>query len=159
MQEDKESVFDAAEALELSIAAMTGMIEGLEANVDKMRQAAGSGYSTATDLADWLVREAGLPFREAHHVTGRAVALPAGTARSTTCRWPNCRNSIPASPGSHRPFRGEVGRKRTSFGGRPHRRCGARSTCGRNGCRMGERVQDRPSRLSTAMGSSVRYDA
>jgi argininosuccinate lyase len=75
MQEDKEQVFDAAESLELSIAAMTGMIRDLKVNAQSMRAAAGSGHSTATDLADWLVREAGLPFREAHHVTGRAVAL------------------------------------------------------------------------------------
>ncbi|MCY6383644.1 argininosuccinate lyase [Hoeflea prorocentri] len=75
MQEDKEQVFDAAETLELAIAAMTGMISDLKVLNDGMKAAAGSGYSTATDLADWLVREAGLPFREAHHVTGRAVAL------------------------------------------------------------------------------------
>ncbi len=75
MQEDKEAVFDAASALEISLAAMTGMISDLAVNKDAMRNAAGSGYSTATDLADWLVREAGLPFRDAHHVTGKAVAL------------------------------------------------------------------------------------
>jgi len=75
MQEDKEAVFDAAETLELMIAAMTGMIGDMTINTDAMKRAAGSGFSTATDLADWLVREAGLPFREAHHVTGRAVAL------------------------------------------------------------------------------------
>jgi len=75
MQEDKEGVFDAAETLELCLAAMTGMISDMTVNTDAMKHAAGSGYSTATDLADWLVREAGLPFRDAHHVTGRAVAL------------------------------------------------------------------------------------
>jgi argininosuccinate lyase len=75
MQEDKEAVFDAAETLDLMIAAMTGMVGDLAVNEAAMRNAAGAGYSTATDLADWLVREAGLPFREAHHVTGRAVAL------------------------------------------------------------------------------------
>ena len=75
MQEDKEQVFDAAESLELAIAAMTGMVRDLTVNAERMKAAAGSGYSTATDLADWLVREAGLPFRDAHHVTGRAVAL------------------------------------------------------------------------------------
>ncbi|WP_208249588.1 argininosuccinate lyase [Rhizobium sp. T1470] len=75
MQEDKEQVFDAAESLELAIAAMTGMVRDLTINTARMKAAAGSGYSTATDLADWLVREAGLPFRDAHHVTGRAVAL------------------------------------------------------------------------------------
>ncbi|AWM26252.1 argininosuccinate lyase [Sinorhizobium fredii] len=75
MQEDKEQVFDAAESLELAIAAMTGMVRDMTVRADRMKAAAGSGYSTATDLADWLVREAGLPFRDAHHVTGRAVAL------------------------------------------------------------------------------------
>jgi len=75
MQEDKEQVFDAAESLELAISAMTGMVRDMTVNTARMKAAAGSGYSTATDLADWLVREAGLPFRDAHHVTGRAVAL------------------------------------------------------------------------------------
>jgi argininosuccinate lyase len=75
MQEDKEAVFDAAETLDLMIAAMTGMISDLTVNEAAMKKAAGAGYSIATDLADWLVRKAGLPFREAHHVTGRAVAL------------------------------------------------------------------------------------
>ncbi|QKV20120.1 argininosuccinate lyase [Oricola thermophila] len=75
MQEDKEAVFDAAESLELALAAMTGMVADMTVNARAMKKAAGSGYSTATDLADWLVRELGIPFREAHHVTGRAVAL------------------------------------------------------------------------------------
>ncbi len=75
MQEDKEAVFDAAETLELMLAAMTGMISDLDVDAKAMKKAAGSGYSTATDLADWLVRELKIPFREAHHVTGRAVAL------------------------------------------------------------------------------------
>ena len=74
MQEDKEAVFDAAETLDLMLAAMTGMVGDMQIDTASMKRAAGSGYSTATDLADWLVREAGLPFREAHHVTGRAVA-------------------------------------------------------------------------------------
>ncbi|WEX10096.1 argininosuccinate lyase [Chelativorans sp. AA-79] len=75
MQEDKEAVFDAAETLDLMLAAMTGMVGDIEVSAAAMKKAAGSGFSTATDLADWLVREADLPFREAHHVTGRAVAL------------------------------------------------------------------------------------
>jgi argininosuccinate lyase len=75
MQEDKEAVFDAAETLDLMLAAMTGMVRDLTVNEVAMKRAAGSGYSTATDLADWLVRDLGIPFREAHHVTGRAVAL------------------------------------------------------------------------------------
>ncbi|WP_246333154.1 argininosuccinate lyase [Aureimonas mangrovi] len=75
MQEDKEQVFDAVDSLALALAAITGMVRDLEVNASKMRAAAGAGFSTATDLADFLVREAGLPFREAHHVTGRIVAL------------------------------------------------------------------------------------
>ncbi|EXL10443.1 argininosuccinate lyase [Aquamicrobium defluvii] len=75
MQEDKEAVFDAAETLDLMLAAMTGMVRDMTVNAAAMKKAAGSGFSTATDLADWLVRELGIPFREAHHVTGRAVAL------------------------------------------------------------------------------------
>jgi argininosuccinate lyase len=75
MQEDKEGVFDAGASLVLAIAAMNGMICDSTINKSEMKKAAGSGYSIATDLADWLVREAGLPFRQAHHITGRAVAL------------------------------------------------------------------------------------
>ncbi|MBV7408336.1 argininosuccinate lyase [Maritimibacter sp. DP1N21-5] len=75
MQEDKEQVFDAADNLMLSLAAMTGMVTDLTANKDSLAAAASSGFSTATDLADWLVRELGLPFRDAHHVTGSLVAM------------------------------------------------------------------------------------
>ncbi|WP_422075121.1 argininosuccinate lyase [Tranquillimonas rosea] len=75
MQEDKEQVFDAADALLLSLAAMDGMVRDMTANVENLRAAAATGFSTATDLADWLVREAELPFREAHHVTGTLVAM------------------------------------------------------------------------------------
>ncbi|RWF72580.1 MAG: argininosuccinate lyase [Mesorhizobium sp.] len=75
MQEDKESVFDAAETLDLMLAATTGMVRDMTVNTAAMKKAAGAGHATATDLADWLVRNLGLPFREAHHVTGRAVAL------------------------------------------------------------------------------------
>ena len=75
MQEDKEQVFDAADHLLLALAAMEGMIRDLTVNRDKLEAAASSGFSTATDLADWLVREAGLPFRDAHHVTGTLVAM------------------------------------------------------------------------------------
>lgn len=75
MQEDKEAVFDACENLELAIVAMTGMIGDIKISPKAMAAAAGSGYSIATDFADWLVRETGLPFRQAHHVTGEAVAL------------------------------------------------------------------------------------
>lgn len=75
MQDDKPPVFECHGLLGLSIAAMTGMIESATFRTDRMRALAESGHATATDLADWLVREAGLPFREAHHVTGRAVKL------------------------------------------------------------------------------------
>ena len=75
MQEDKEQVFDAADTLMLALAAMTGMVADMTANRPNLEKAAASGFSTATDLADWLVRRLGLPFREAHHVTGSLVAL------------------------------------------------------------------------------------
>jgi argininosuccinate lyase len=78
MQDDKPPVFEAAGLLGLSLAAMTGMARDAEFRTERMRQAAQLGYATATDLADWLVREAGLPFREAHHVTGAAVKLAEG---------------------------------------------------------------------------------
>jgi len=75
MQEDKEVAFDALDALSLSLAAMTGMVGDLTVNRERMREAASAGFSTATDVADWLVRVADVPFREAHHITGRVVAL------------------------------------------------------------------------------------
>jgi argininosuccinate lyase len=74
MQEDKEGAIDALGALKLGIAAMTGMVRDIEPDVARMREAAGEGFATATDLADWLTRELKLPFREAHHITGRIVA-------------------------------------------------------------------------------------
>ncbi len=75
MQDDKPPVFEAHDLLALSVAAVSGMVESVTFRTDRMRALAESGFATATDLADWLVREAGLPFREAHHVTGRAVKL------------------------------------------------------------------------------------
>jgi argininosuccinate lyase len=75
MQEDKEQVFDAADTLMLALAAMTGMVGDMTANRDTLATAAASGFSTATDLADWLARALGLPFRDAHHVTGTLVAM------------------------------------------------------------------------------------
>lgn len=75
MQEDKEAAFDALDALSLSLAAMTGMVSTLTVNEAEMRAAASRGFSTATDLADWLVRALGLPFRQAHHVTGTLVGM------------------------------------------------------------------------------------
>ena len=73
MQEDKVPTFEAFDALELSLAAMAGMVADLEPNAERMALAAGAGFSTATDLADWLVRTLDMPFRDAHHVTGAAV--------------------------------------------------------------------------------------
>ncbi len=75
MQEDKEQVFDAVDSLMLALAAMGGMVSDMSANQESLAAAAGSGFSTATDLADWLVRAAGMPFRDAHHVTGSLVAM------------------------------------------------------------------------------------
>jgi argininosuccinate lyase len=75
LQEDKEPVFDAMEQLALSVAAVTGMVVDMEPDVAAMRKAAGAGYATATDLADWLVRVLGMPFRQAHEATGRIVAV------------------------------------------------------------------------------------
>jgi len=74
MQEDKEQLFDAADTIEIVLAAMTGMIQDLEPVPERMAALAGAGFSTATDLADWLVRSLNMPFRDAHHVTGRIVA-------------------------------------------------------------------------------------
>ncbi|HEY5306545.1 MAG TPA: argininosuccinate lyase [Pseudolabrys sp.] len=79
MQEDKEGAMDALGALELSIAAMTGMVTDIEPDEARMKKAAGEGYATATDLADWLVRSLKIPFRDAHHLTGRIVAKAAET--------------------------------------------------------------------------------
>ena len=75
MQDDKEPVFEAADTLELCLAAMTGMIADLSVNQDRMAAAAGAGFTTATDIADWLVQKADIPFRQAHHITGRVVKL------------------------------------------------------------------------------------
>ncbi|GBD49157.1 argininosuccinate lyase [Methylopila sp. Yamaguchi] len=79
MQEDKEGLFDALDTLDLCVAATAGMVVDMTPDPAAMRRAAGSGYSTATDLADWLVRVVGMPFREAHHVTGRIVAKASET--------------------------------------------------------------------------------
>ncbi|SMP29472.1 argininosuccinate lyase [Shimia sagamensis] len=85
MQEDKEQVFDAADNLMLALAAMEGMVKDMTANQDSLEAAAGSGFSTATDLADWLVRALNMPFRDAHHVTGSLVAM----AESKECDLPD----------------------------------------------------------------------
>jgi argininosuccinate lyase len=75
MQEDKEVTFDALDSLGLAISAMAGMVADLEPNAEAMKAAAGRGFSTATDLADWIVRTLDVPFRDAHHITGRIVAI------------------------------------------------------------------------------------
>jgi argininosuccinate lyase len=85
MQEDKEQVFDAADNFMLALAAMTGMVTDMTANVENLEVAAATGFSTATDLADWLVRTLNMPFREAHHVTGSLVAL----AEAENCDLPD----------------------------------------------------------------------
>ena len=112
MQEDKEQIFDALPSLSLSLAAMTGMVLDMTPNLEVMRAAAGSGYSTATDLADWLVREADVPFREAHHVDrpdrqrgGKARRVAGGAAaRGHAGRAPedHQRCSTPSSPSTRR---------------------------------------------------------
>jgi argininosuccinate lyase len=120
MQEDKEQVFDAADTLMLALAAMTGMVGDMNANRDSLAAAAASGFSTATDLADWLVRELGLPFREAHHVTGALVAL----AEAAGCDLPDL--SLTQMQSVHPGIRSDVFavlgvensvRSRTSHGG------------------------------------------
>jgi argininosuccinate lyase len=120
MQEDKEQVFDAADSLMLAIAAMTGMVSDLQANKDVLRSAASSGFATATDLADWLVRTLNLPFREAHHVTGSLVAL----AESKGCDLPDLSMAEmqTAHPGINQEVYSVLGvdnsiRSRVSYGG------------------------------------------
>jgi argininosuccinate lyase len=82
MQEDKEPLFDAARQMPLCLAAMRGMVQDMEVRAKAMHQAAAGGYSTATDLADWLVQKLNMPFRDAHHITGRIVKL----AEAKACR-------------------------------------------------------------------------
>jgi argininosuccinate lyase len=120
MQEDKEQVFDAADNLMLGLAAMTGMVGDMTANREVLAAAAASGFSTATDLADWLVRELNLPFREAHHVTGTLVAL----AEAKGCDLPDL--TLADMQGVHAGIRADVFdvlgvensvRSRRSYGG------------------------------------------
>ncbi len=120
MQEDKEQVFDAADTLMLSLAAMTGMVGDMTANRAVLEIAAASGFSTATDLADWLVRALNLPFREAHHVTGTLVAL----AESRGCDLPDLpiTDMTAVHPGITQEVYSVLGvqnsvRSRTSYGG------------------------------------------
>jgi argininosuccinate lyase len=120
MQEDKEPVFDAADTLALGLAAMTGMLREIDFDTERMRAAAGQAFATATDLADWLVRALGLPFREAHHVTGQLVRL----AEQRGCDLPDL--SLTDMQGVEPRITGEVFAvldvessvaSRTSFGG------------------------------------------
>ena len=120
MQEDKEQVFDAADTLMLSLAAMTGMVADLTANREVLESAAASGFSTATDLADWLVQRLDLPFREAHHATGALVAL----AEAKGCDLPDLSLSemTAVHPGITQEVYSVLGvensiRSRTSYGG------------------------------------------
>ncbi|MEO0828956.1 MAG: argininosuccinate lyase [Pseudomonadota bacterium] len=120
MQEDKEQVFDGADTLMLVLAAMTGMVADMAPQRDALAGAAGSGHATATDLADWLVRTLGLPFRQAHHVTGTLV----GMAEAGNCELSDL--SLEQMQGVHPDITGDVFgvlgvdnsvRSRTSFGG------------------------------------------
>jgi argininosuccinate lyase len=102
MQEDKEQVFDAADSLMLALAAMTGMVGDMTANRANLEAAAASGFSTATDLADWLVRTLDMPFREAHHVTGALVKL----AEDAGCDLPDL--TLAQMQGVHAAITGDV---------------------------------------------------
>ena len=120
MQEDKEGTFDALHSLSLCLAAMTGMVADMTPNLPRMREAAGAGYATATDLADWLVRALGLPFREAHHATGalvkqaaaRGVALDALTLAEMQAVEPRVTQAVFDVLGVEKSVR-----SRTSLGG------------------------------------------
>lgn len=120
MQEDKEQVFDAADTLMLGLAAMEGMVRDLTANRAVLEAAASSGFSTATDLADWLVRELNLPFRDAHHVTGSLVKLAEETGRDlpdlTLAEMQNVHGQITDAVYSVLGVHNSVA-SRTSFGG------------------------------------------
>ena len=120
MQEDKEPTFDALQTLSLCLAAMAGMVRDMEPDAKAMRRAAGAAYATATDLADWLVRALGLPFREAHHVTGRLVA--AASARGVGLERLTLDEMREAEPRITQAVYGVLGveksvRSRTSYGG------------------------------------------
>ncbi|MGO4573100.1 argininosuccinate lyase [Microvirga sp. 2TAF3] len=120
MQEDKEQLFDTADTIEIVLAAMTGMIQDLEPVPERMAAVAGAGYSTATDLADWLVRSLNIPFRDAHHITGRIVS----EAEKRGCTLEELSLDImqAVEPRIHQGIYGVLSvensvRSRTSFGG------------------------------------------
>ena len=142
MQEDKEGAFDALDALSLAIRAMTGMVRDLVPDEARMKAAAGEGFATATDLADWLVRTLKMPFRDAHHVTGRIVgAAPRSRAwRWTSCRWRRCRRSSRGSRrGALKVLSVEASVKsRTSYGGTAPKNVMAQAKAGRSGWKKSE---------------------
>jgi argininosuccinate lyase len=120
MQEDKEQLFDAADTIEIVLAAMTGMIHDLDPVPERMAAVAGAGFSTATDLADWLVRDLNVPFRDAHHVTGRIVSE--AEKRGCTLEELPLDAMQAVEPRIHKGVYGVLGvensvRSRTSFGG------------------------------------------
>ena len=120
MQEDKEQLFDAADTIEIVLAAMTGMIQDLEPVPARMAAVAGAGFSTATDLADWLVRDLNIPFRDAHHITGRIVSE--AEKRGCTLEELPLDAMQAVEPRIHQGIYGVLGvensvRSRTSFGG------------------------------------------
>jgi argininosuccinate lyase len=120
MQEDKEQLFDAADTIEIVLAAMTGMIQDLEPVPARMAAVAGAGFSTATDLADWLVRDLNIPFRDAHHITGRIVSE--AEKRGCTLEELPLDAMQAVEPTIHQGIYGVLGvensvRSRTSFGG------------------------------------------
>ena len=134
MQEDKAPLFDAFDALALSIAAMTGMVSDMTVNERAMRKAAGSAYSTATDLADWLVRTLAVPFREAHDVTGRIVAA-AENKRVHAREAAACRHAGDRAPDHRKPstrFSAPAGRSRAgrATAARHRRTCASRPAGG-----------------------------
>ena len=135
MQEDKEPIFDALDALKLGLAAMTGMVADLEPDPGAMKRAAATGHSTATDLADWLVLELGLPFRDAHHITGRRswpwrIARAASLKKLAFGRFPVGREAHHQGrllPRSMWPIRSKAGK---AMGGPPPPMSGGRPTGG-----------------------------
>jgi len=120
MQEDKEGTFDALTSLSLCLAAMSGMVRDMTPDRKAMKKAAGSGYATATDLADWLVRSLKMPFRNAHHVTGKIVGLAAdkkiGLEKLTLAEMQSVEPKITADVFTILGVEKSV-RSRTSFGG------------------------------------------
>ncbi len=120
LQEDKQAVFEAADALDLALAAMAGMAEDLKAQPAAMKRAAEAGYPTATDLADWVVQHLGRPFREAHHIAGalvkRAEELALPLEKLPLAEMQGIEPAITADVFSVLPLEASLN-SRTSFGG------------------------------------------